>query len=166
MGYDAPDTLTAAVSPEYGKYAAAALSADLLGYDTANLAVDGKSPNLTVIGHSYGAYLSGLALSESTPDGLVDNFIYLGAPGLGVEDLSELNVDQENVYGVINGLDPVPELGNASNAVGGDFGPSPYADIGLEGLKGTYLKGAPFGVHDYYGESDVLEQLAEVAVAQ
>ncbi|MEO6956110.1 MAG: alpha/beta hydrolase, partial [Antricoccus sp.] len=42
MGYDAPDTLTAAVSPEYGKYAAAALSADLLGYDTANLAVDGK----------------------------------------------------------------------------------------------------------------------------
>lgn len=166
MGYDAPDTLTAAVSPEYGKNAAAAMGADLLGYDTANLAVDGESPNLTVIGHSYGAYLSGLALSESTPDGLVDNFIYLGAPGLGVEDLSELNVDQENVYGVINGLDPVPELGNASNAIGGDFGPSPYVDIGLEGLDGKYLKGAPFGVHDYYGESDVLEQLAEVAVAK
>lgn len=164
MGYDAPDTIAVAASSQYGQEAAAALSADLLGYDAANTAVDGASPSLTVIGHSYGAYLDGLALSQS-PEGLVDNFIYMGAPGLGVDNVSALNVDPQNVYGVINGLDPVPSLGSASNKMGSDFGPSPYSELGGPIFGGQYLDGAPFGFHDYYGKPAIVDELAAVAVA-
>lgn len=165
MGYDAPDTITEAISPDYGQNGAAALSADLLGYDAANCAVNGKTPNLTVIGHSYGAYLSGLALSDNAPEGMVDNFIYMGAPGLGVESVGELNVASQNVYGVMNGLDPVPLLGTKSNAVGGQFGPSPYPQIGPTYFGGQYLDGTPVGLHDYYDKWQIMKQLAEVAVA-
>ena len=47
--------------------------------------------NITLIGHSYGSVVSGMA-TTMTRDGDVDNVILCGSPGMGTDDPSEIHV--------------------------------------------------------------------------
>lgn len=60
--------------------------------------------NITLIGHSYGSAVSGMA-TTMTRDGDVDNVILCGSPGMGTDDPSEIHVprDRRFVSGVPGG---------------------------------------------------------------
>lgn len=78
VGYDAPPDLAAAASNVPAHHGAPDL-ARLTHYLP-------RSTHLTLIGHSYGSAVCGLALATAR----VDDFIALGSPGLGVWHRDEL----------------------------------------------------------------------------
>ena len=53
--------------------------------------------NITLIGHSYGSAVSGLA-TTMTRDGDVDNVILCGSPGMGTDDPSEIHVPRDHRF--------------------------------------------------------------------
>ncbi|MFB6436796.1 alpha/beta hydrolase [Streptomyces sp. NPDC056411] len=57
----------------------------------------GERANLTVLGHSYGTTVVGIAASQG--GGLdADNISAVGSPGLGVDHAKDLNVDPDHFY--------------------------------------------------------------------
>ena len=53
--------------------------------------------NITLIGHSYGSAVSGMA-TTMTRDGDVDNVILCGSPGMGTDDPSEIHVPRDHRF--------------------------------------------------------------------
>lgn len=53
--------------------------------------------NITLIGHSYGSVVSGMA-TTMTRDGDVDNVILCGSPGMGTDDPSEIHVPRDHRF--------------------------------------------------------------------
>lgn len=53
--------------------------------------------NITLIGHSYGSVVSGMA-TTMTHDGDVDNVILCGSPGMGTDDPSEIHVPRDHRF--------------------------------------------------------------------
>ncbi len=106
--------------------------------------------NMTLLGHSYGSVVSGRATTKIA-DGVVDNEILFGSPGMGTYDPSEIHVPEERrfvsgvpggdivqgagdkrygVYGLLGGINPVVGLvsaiGAEANGVG-HLGMNPMA---------------------------------------
>lgn len=60
--------------------------------------------NMTLLGHSYGSVVSGMATTKIA-DGVVDNLVLFGSPGMGTYEPSEMHVPQGHrfVSGVYEG---------------------------------------------------------------
>ncbi|MET9466841.1 alpha/beta hydrolase [Streptomyces sp. NPDC006544] len=120
LGYDAPQSiLTDATSDGYAEAAKDPLSRFLTGVDTAH---SGGPVNSTVLGHSYGTLVAGQALA-SHPGLPVDNVIFVGSPGVGVDHAKDLGVPPDHVWAATAENDLV-DLAPSPNAVaGGLLGP-------------------------------------------
>lgn len=93
LGYDAPDTVAHATSPTYAEDAASSLSSFT---DGLRATYQDSQANLTMTGHSYGSTTIGIAARD---EGLnVDNMIFIGSPGVGVDTATDLKIDPENVW--------------------------------------------------------------------
>ena len=67
-----------------------------------------RDPHVTAVGHSYGALATGLALQQGVG---VDAAVFLGAPGIGTDDVAELGVPPGATYLVEADRDPVGDVG-------------------------------------------------------
>src|SRR5690606_19502299 len=84
-------------------------------------------PHITTVGHSYGAVVSGLALRET---GAADAAVFVGAPGIGTGDVTDLRIPPGSAYLVEAECDIVADVGT--------FGGDPSF---LDGL--THLPAGP-----------------------
>ncbi|MGH3767323.1 MAG: alpha/beta hydrolase [Pseudonocardiaceae bacterium] len=102
IGYDAPPDLPHAAFPGYAKNAEGSLRNFEVGLRTTH---EGPPSLNTIIGHSYGSTTVGFAMRDG---GLpVDKVIFVGSPGVGVENASDLGIDPSNVYVGLAGHDPI-----------------------------------------------------------
>ncbi|WP_052851973.1 alpha/beta hydrolase [Streptomyces avicenniae] len=95
VGYDTPETIS--VSPGLRDRAEAG-AGDLRDF-TAGLRAASERPDghLTVVGHSYGSTLVGVA--DSGGRGLqADDIVVVGSPGMGVDRAEDLRVDPDHVW--------------------------------------------------------------------
>ncbi|MEU5565335.1 alpha/beta hydrolase [Micromonospora musae] len=131
LGYDAPDGVLAAAGPAPAHRGAAALRVTLRG-----LAAQHPSATVTVIGHSYGALVAGLAVDHAPPQ--VTDVVTLGGVGTGVDRAAGLGPGRriwaaEAPDDWIRRVPPVrlPGLGHGRRPADPDFGARalPAADV-------------------------------------
>lgn len=94
-GYDAPQQLGPAdANPFYALDARDKLHSFETGLRTTH---EGQPSHNTILGHSYGSTVVGYAMADK--GGLpVDNAIFIGSPGVGVQNARDLNIDPARVY--------------------------------------------------------------------
>jgi hypothetical protein len=100
LGYDAPQspdglgTLSVAAGSRAGE-GGRAFGEFMSGIEAAN---DHEDPHLTAIGHSYGSRTVGAATQQ--PGGIpgVDEIVFVGSPGVGVDSADDLGVGRDHVY--------------------------------------------------------------------
>lgn len=80
-----------------------------------------RDAHLTLLGHSYGSTLVGLALRQNTG---VDDVVFFGSPGLGTGDLRDLKLAGGHAYYIEARRDAVGDLGH--------FGIDPSHVAGIE----------------------------------
>lgn len=102
LGYDAPDNVALATDPGYAEGAASSLSLFTEGLRAAD---EGSAANLTMTGHSYGSTTVGIAAREEGLD--VDNMIFVGSPGVGVDSAADLGIDPSHVWASRNEEDVI-----------------------------------------------------------
>ncbi|MEU6204199.1 alpha/beta hydrolase [Micromonospora musae] len=131
LGYDAPDGVLAAAGPAPAHRGAAALRATLRG-----LAAHHPSATVTVVGHSYGALVAGLAVDHAPAQ--VTDVVTLGGVGTGVDRAAGLGPGRriwaaEAPDDWIRRVPPVrlPGLGHGRRPADPDFGARalPAADV-------------------------------------
>lgn len=66
------------------------------------------APVVTAVGHSYGAVVTGLALQHTDS---ADAAVFLGAPGIGTDDVGALRIPEGSAYLVEADCDPVADAG-------------------------------------------------------
>ena len=104
--YNAPDNIPEAMFNRYGEKAAPDLRRFMDGMETAQGGPD-KS-HTTVMGHSYGSTVAGMATRQGQGSGpLADDIIAIGSPGMQVEYASDLGVGREHVWAMGGGGDDV-----------------------------------------------------------
>lgn len=105
-GYDAPGSVGAALS----KTAAEATAGRLASY--ANSLKDANPHgHLTVIGHSYGSAVSGIAAARHGMK--ADDLVVIGSPGVTARHASELRLPAGHVWAGAEHRDPVARLATA-----------------------------------------------------
>lgn len=115
LGYDAPQSiLTDATSDSYANDAKDPLGRFLTGIDTAHT---GGPVNSTVLGHSYGTLVAGQALAAH-PDLPVDNVIFVGSPGVGVDHAKDLGIPPDHVWAATAENDPINLAPSTSEVIG------------------------------------------------
>ncbi|MGC5308235.1 alpha/beta hydrolase [Micromonospora zamorensis] len=112
LDYDAPDFVTDAASAGLARDAGPALHRFHEGLRATH---EGPPARQTVLGHSYGSLVVGMAAREH---GLAaDALVFVGSPGVGASHAAELGVPAQEVWAssapddVIRGALPVDELG-------------------------------------------------------
>ena len=103
LGYKAPPNLSLDMegnldiaTPDFARKGAVKLA----GFETglaASRRYGAGDANITLIGHSYGSAVSGMA-TTMTRDGDVDNVILCGSPGMGTDDPSEIHVPRDHRF--------------------------------------------------------------------
>ncbi|MGW7249581.1 alpha/beta hydrolase [Streptomyces decoyicus] len=94
LGYDAPQSIAGdAMDPKFADSARNPLRDFLSGIDTV---YDGNV-NSTVLGHSYGTLVAGETLRDN-PELPVDNAIFVGSPGVGVDQATDLKIPADHVW--------------------------------------------------------------------
>lgn len=147
------------------------LSSDFYGVDAASdaRATDGANrlapfleginasrpddPHLTALGHSYGSLTTGIALRDHPTTG-VDDAVFFGSPGLGVEHATQLNIPEGHGYNLEADEDPIADLGTYTGAY---HGTDPSDLPGLHQLstgESTTPDGRPLAAS--YGHSEYL----------
>jgi hypothetical protein len=95
LGYPASPTLIDAASDSWDEAGTQPLIDDIAGLRAAHEAATSDWGHLTVIGHSYGSYEVGRALSH---DADVDDAVFVGSPGVGVDHAADLGIDPSHVW--------------------------------------------------------------------
>lgn len=105
--YNAPDTiLTEATRDKYADEGAPTLRQFMNGMETAQGGPD-KS-HTTVMGHSYGSTVVGVATQQGQGAGpLADDIIAVGSPGMQVEHARDLGLEPDRVWALGGGGDDV-----------------------------------------------------------
>lgn len=89
----------------------------------------GAPSHNTVVGHSYGALVAGIADHDTTL--AVDDLVSAGGTGLGVRNAEELAIAPDHVWATEAGTDNVADVGRALNgrvdAVAPEFGARVFA---------------------------------------
>ncbi len=93
IGYGAPVGAEVATTA-FAEAGAPRLASTLNGLQAAQGAL-GQDPHLTVLGHSYGSLVSGLAATGDVP---VDDLVLFGSPGAGVRTTEAFSVPAGHVY--------------------------------------------------------------------
>jgi hypothetical protein len=122
VGYDAPQSFLSATQDDYARDAETRLRNFETGLRTTH---EGAPSRNTIIGHSYGSTTVGFAMRDK---GLpVDNVIFVGSPGVGVEHAYDLGVDPSHVYVGLAQNDPIRlsppgSVGGALSNIGNNVG--------------------------------------------
>ncbi|WP_277068916.1 alpha/beta hydrolase [Saccharomonospora viridis] len=164
VGYDAPQDLGQATNAHYAENAAE----DLRNFqDGLRATHEGGGSNNTVIGHSYGSTVIGHSAQGGQLN--VDNAVFIGSPGVGVDHVSELNLPEDaTVYAstaendIIRGT---PPLIHGRQPIGEDFGAEVFtSDPGTEGE--WYTGGYSTAAHSEYWNQDSasLRNMATIVV--
>jgi hypothetical protein len=111
----------------------------------------GRDPQITNHGHSYGSLLTGTAARDAKV-GLLDAIELHGSPGGGVKDIHEYNVPEGQVYTSANRGDFVSGLG-----IDQSFGKDPNT---LDGAKHIASNGG--GHSDYWNNPEFAEDNAQI----
>lgn len=134
IGYDAPQDLLEATDGSYADEAAP----DLASFqDGLNATHEGEGGHTTVVGHSYGSATIGHTARDHGLN--VDNMVFLGSPGVGVDHASELGIETDNIYASTAENDIIRAGALVSHGVGDspideDFGAVEFqSDPGTEG---------------------------------
>ncbi|ADD40272.1 alpha/beta hydrolase [Stackebrandtia nassauensis] len=97
LGYDAPDSIVPdAASPRFAENAAVSLDRFIAGLRVTR---DGPRTRITMVGHSYGSTVIGIADRERRLS--VDGMVFVGAPGVGVVQADKLSVGAEKVWATV-----------------------------------------------------------------
>lgn len=115
---------------------------DLAGFYNGLDAMRGDDANITALGHSYGSLTTSLALQQGTG---VDNAVFFGSPGLGLDSLSDLGLGDGHAYYTEAGDDYV-----------GDFGSFDGDPSDIDGITHLSSEESPFGAESR-GHSDYLD---------
>jgi hypothetical protein len=149
LGYDAPQWIAANNPGTSG----AGERGGLLLHDFVDGLVLRPTQRLTVVGHSYGSFVVGEALS----DGLAPhNTIVLGSPGMGVDHVGDFELPEgSDVFAMRATMDPVGTLER--------FGMSPtsvfFGADRLQAHTDTFV----FSHSDYWSDAN-LTQIARAAI--
>ncbi|MFC4531551.1 alpha/beta hydrolase [Sphaerisporangium dianthi] len=114
----------------------------------------GSDVRLTVLGHSYGSLVTGMA-ARLRPGNFADQVIFVGSPGVGALQAKQLHVGQVWVGEAPN--DPVGDIGHVSItkegivAGTGPFGTDPSSP--LFGAKQFYAEGTKDPSYTFKGHS-------------
>lgn len=120
LGMDAPDSLPLAALTTYADAAAPELAADVAGYAESARSATGSDPHVTVIGHSYGSLVVGTSLESG---GLaVDDVVFVGSPGVGVDGVQDLHMDGDHVFVGMLPEDKISLLNDAFDVGAGSYG--------------------------------------------
>lgn len=92
LGYDAPPGVVTAAFESRAEKAGPALDLFIDGIN----ATHGGDADVTVIGHSYGSVVTGVADRDFKLN--ADKMFFIGSPGVGVDSAAELSVGAQNVY--------------------------------------------------------------------
>lgn len=112
LGYDAPQNpLLDSSRTEFADHGAPKLTRFDAGLEAARQG--GPPAHTTLIAHSYGSLVAGRALERN--DMQVDNFVILGSPGVGPDNVSALNMPADHVYAGTAPNDPVPWWSDSLN---------------------------------------------------
>jgi pimeloyl-ACP methyl ester carboxylesterase len=154
QGYEAPqvqfDELDDIMSDDRARAASVALRALLTELD------DNGRVDLTVVGHSYGSLVAAFA---SRDDDAVEHLIALGSPGLGVDNIADLDL----------GADATAYQASAPGdlvAQSGWFGERPdESDFGAVALEIQRIEGV--SAHSSYFESEpLLDEIGYIATRE
>ena len=99
-----PQTLPAAALDSYAAADAPRLVHDITGLRAAHDQATGAHGHLTLIGHSYGSYIAGRAMTAGAG---ADDVIVTGSPGVGVDHAKDLGIDPHHVWSGQAGDDPI-----------------------------------------------------------
>lgn len=116
LGYDAPDSLDRALSPDDAKEAAPVLSRFVGGLRTTH--DPASADHVTVIGHSYGSLVVGEA-AQGNPALRADDIVAVGSPGMHAHDAAQLGTDPDHVWVAQAAGDRVPTMGGLAYALPG-----------------------------------------------
>lgn len=143
IDYDVPQTLPGASDTRPFQAGGEKLSLFLEGLHVVR-DMNGADIHLTGSGHSYGSTNLGVALDQSKV-GVVDDAVFLGSPGMGVEDARDLNIDGGEVFASLIPGDGVGGIGGAHPS--GDFGRNPMHDDHVTQIsnEGSKPLGEPYG---------------------
>ncbi len=158
LGYEAPQW-ESTLEPKHSvalPVAALAGAPELAGFTDGLHASHrpGSDVRLTVLGHSYGSLVTGVA-ARFRPGRFADQVIFVGSPGVGALRAKELNVDQVWVGEAPN--DPVGDIGHVNpSLVGimaglGPFGSDP--STGHFGAKHFYVEETSDPTYTFKGHS-------------
>lgn len=128
LGYEAPQRLDVA-SVGKAKAGAASLVEFAEGITASREVTGVAKPHLTLVGHSYGSTVAGMAATQVTT-GVVDDLALLASPGSGAQDTDAYNISGKAYYSA------VPHGDNLVQGRGPDdsFGKNPAEMPGFEEL--------------------------------
>ncbi|GIF67763.1 hypothetical protein Ais01nite_57980 [Asanoa ishikariensis] len=152
LGYDPPEGIGLEAAREVRAEAGARNLAAFAGW----LAGRRPSARITLIGHSYGAIVVGLAAAALPPQ--VTSLVALGAPGMGADNVAELHT-RAAVYAALAPTDwirRIPQvrllgLGLGTRPATASFGAAALPTMGVQG-------------HDYYFSPGTASLAAVAAV--
>lgn len=150
-----PQTLPNAAFDKWANEAAPNLAADLAGLKASHTAATGAGGHITAIGHSYGSYILGKALTDGAP---ADDVVFVGSPGVGVNHAKDLGIDPAHVWDGEAGDDPIlftekrftPDPLTGTNPEDSDFGAQHFSVAGSSG-------------HSQYYQGESLQNMARIA---
>ncbi|MFF0575907.1 alpha/beta hydrolase [Streptosporangium saharense] len=116
LGYDAPQVDPGLVNPAKTVAMSGAAekgSKELLSFvDGVHSTHDPEVPtHLTMVGHSYGSLTTGKAAAQRPFGTFADDLVFVGSPGVGVEQAVDLGIDAEHVWVGANAGDPIALAG-------------------------------------------------------
>ncbi|MFC4334044.1 alpha/beta hydrolase [Salininema proteolyticum] len=129
LGYDAPDNVApfqngAGIKPEAAFQEYAEDGAKPMNSYFDGLSATGRDDaTVTATGHSYGTTAIGIAARDEGLD--VDNMVFVGSPGVGVDKAEDLGIDPGNVWSSTNSEDVIqysPEFLHGTDPISDEFG--------------------------------------------
>ncbi|MEV0410391.1 alpha/beta hydrolase [Streptomyces sp. NPDC050448] len=107
--YNAPNDIPQAVAPTYAAEGGPTLQQFMQGQQAAHREATGTTSHTTVMGHSYGSTVVGVATqSGSWRDGaMADDIIAIGSPGMQVHRAEDLGLKPGHVWAMGGGSDDI-----------------------------------------------------------
>ena len=132
---------------KYANESAPNLVSDIAGLRAAHGASMGDGGHLTMIGHSYGSYIAGKAMTQGAQ---VDDVVFVGSPGVGVDHAKDLGVNPDHVWDGESGDDPIlwtgkrftPDPMTGNNPEQSDFGAQHFDTSDSHGHSEYYKPGS------------------------
>ncbi|UFS96938.1 alpha/beta hydrolase [Nocardia huaxiensis] len=160
-GYDSPPGLGDALLDRFADEGGPALDRFTDGLRATH---DGLPSHNTLVGHSYGSTLIGVAAGDGGALA-VDDLIFAGSPGVEAGHVSDLRLEgiapadnHEHVFATADGADPIPYFGGVAHGVSPAdplFGATVFTSSGAT-LDLPLLRGIPLDpwAHGSYWDAD------------